>query len=316
MNVPENVRELIERNLGIIEADVASFNLSERIALLKAFGRSDYPVTFREAEQRIYGLSTKHFILTSADQAFCWLGIITARYVLPIWENYLLNERPIIEDDDGAIEDVTWLLKLPADMLNLAENVLLGKAEPAEIFRQTFQTHYYATVGHIHGDVTQKVASVCYAAYDALRLTFLGIPGMDYDNECIELNDEARRSSDCYDTSRMAMMAYSLVDENEPGYLPGTVEALNRAITALNDLFDENNPKYQILLDYANRNKPIWYELIKKRRFDENDPQHQALFEYINGYKPIWYDPVKKKQFWKWWLTVAIPQAWELAQQS
>jgi hypothetical protein len=28
------------------------------------------------------------------------------------------------------------------------------------------------------------------------------------------------------------------------------------------------------------------------------------------------FDPQKRLEFWEWWLTEAIPQAWELAQQS
>jgi len=33
-------------------------------------------------------------------------------------------------------------------------------------------------------------------------------------------------------------------------------------------------------------------------------------------YKPLLVNPQKRLEFWEWWLTEAIPQAWELAQSS
>jgi hypothetical protein len=45
----------------------------------------------------------------------------------------------------------------------------------------------------------------------------------------------------------------------------------------------------------------------------ENLPkEHQPSDDILN----IEYSLQKRLEFWEWWLTEAIPEAWELAQQS
>jgi hypothetical protein len=38
--------------------------------------------------------------------------------------------------------------------------------------------------------------------------------------------------------------------------------------------------------------------------------------ERIKQYQPVKNDPQKELEFWEWWLTEAVPQAWELATKS
>jgi hypothetical protein len=47
---------------------------------------------------------------------------------------------------------------------------------------------------------------------------------------------------------------------------------------------------------------------------DRNPPG--AVFNKEENIIPIEFDFQKRLEFWQWWLTEAIPQAWELAQQS
>jgi len=62
----------------------------------------------------------------------------------------------------------------------------------------------------------------------------------------------------------------------------------------------------------------------QKNNFDDaadaitSDFAEMAVKAYttINEDKPLIYDSQKRLEFWEWWLTEAIPQAWELAQET
>jgi len=51
---------------------------------------------------------------------------------------------------------------------------------------------------------------------------------------------------------------------------------------------------------------------------NETNPDNEEVFEEspISKDPAILFEPKKRLEFWEWWLTEAIPQAWELANQS
>lgn len=76
---------------------------------------------------------------------------------------------------------------------------------------------------------------------------------------------------------------------------------------SLNDSFPFNNDTFRSRPDFV-------LEALKAHSaIDRNPPG--ALFSETK-IKPIEYDLQKQLEFWEWWLTEAIPQAWELAHQS
>jgi hypothetical protein len=250
MNI--ELKELINSYLELLHKD-EHYHLTpiHRVNLYKVFGHSNYPDTFDEVQTQIGKVKSIKEYLRQADFTFSWLGIITAQKALPIWENSFL---PTGKDLVNARID------LPHRMLMLAENVLNDAIDLEEAFYDATYGVFYHLSGNAYSQVNEKAAWACKAAYDALCLVFLGVPGMDYKKKCINLEDDYKFYQGCRDFAKMAVNSYSALDENP---------MMNR---------------------------------------------HYLVTEKL--YKPVRFDVEKRLEFWEWWLTEAIPQAWELAEKS
>lgn len=72
------------------------------------------------------------------------------------------------------------------------------------------------------------------------------------------------------------------------------------------------------LILYSGRNLPIHFifdDIISYHRVDFASEAVKA-YTCVSDDSTTYFDPAKRVEFWKWWLTEAIPQAWQLAQTS
>lgn len=59
------------------------------------------------------------------------------------------------------------------------------------------------------------------------------------------------------------------------------------------------------------------FAAVAEEAYSSRDPNPPGQWEWSNrDALPIEFDVSKRFEFWKWWLAEAIPQAWELAEQS
>ncbi|OJV96322.1 MAG: hypothetical protein BGO39_01000 [Chloroflexi bacterium 54-19] len=69
---------------------------------------------------------------------------------------------------------------------------------------------------------------------------------------------------------------------------------------------DETNTSF----DFAAWSAKAWSAI------DENAPGGWAVLVGYKGLVNVRFDAQKRLEFWEWWLTEAIPQAWDLAQHT
>ena len=231
------------------ESILNSLSPKSRFALYKAFGSSSHPGSVKDLVKKVQ-TERVHLILTEADRAFGWLAVITAKKVLPTWESIVHKEVQQLS---------TYSKNLVFIMLSQAESVLLGKVDAFTVFEKALHDEYYLGVANIEFNTNEKALWACYAVYDALCAIFLGTSALSH-SLCINTEDQDTRRPRCHDFAKMAVRAYSSIDENQ---------------------------------------------MLSRRRLEK-----------IGQYKEVSFDPQKRRDFWKWWLNEAIPQAWELAQQS
>jgi hypothetical protein len=158
---------------------------------------------------RAFGLPSQHSPAVNRFRG--WLGILTARYVLPIWHAALPIWTEIPQDlpDDNL---------LPDRLITLAETILAGTADLQAAWQEV-NDHWYV-VGNIgyeftdRDDVPLAAYFACDAAlralYEALNTDFLDqIPVQaDYTDETVP--DEWR------DSASSAVMAYAGGGKVEP----------------------------------------------------------------------------------------------------
>jgi hypothetical protein len=231
INLPQNLAELLEQKIKLVK-QTTNLTHHDRMAIYRAFGDTNYPNSFQQVKERIK--SENPPVLMIADLAFCWLGIITSRRVLPILKDFIVQEYEYEPEYD-------WLYELPIEMLNLAERLITGNANWQDSFDKSLYGYYYHIVGHIDSDLNVKAVRVCYSAYDTLCLVFLGHYGVDYEFDYFSMGEGNFDAYQYYDFALDAVKAYSSVDENEAGS--------------------------KSFLERVNRYKPVWFDLEKQAEF-------------------------------------------------
>ncbi|MBN9386425.1 MAG: hypothetical protein J0I20_00100 [Chloroflexi bacterium] len=190
-------------------------------------------------------------ILSLADRTYGWLAVITARKVLPIWDQFGIEEKG---DEDYSFD--------PTIMLKMAEDFLLGLVEATEVKRDLSNRFYNGVIG-LESRTKKQGWLANGAAYWALAAIF---QGGDYPK--------------AYQFVMEAVQAYSIEDLNEPG---------------------------------------LWWEKTReteRKKYIQESAQEEIQNNNFNNYVPITTDIKKQLDFWEWWLTEAIPQAWDLAHQT
>jgi len=265
--MPLKLVQLCEQYINIIHNEpLHRFKPNERLFFYDQFGFSIYGHHFDDQRELIIkNVEDGRLILTEADRAFGWLAILTARKVLPIWT----NTKP--EDYEG---------NLAAEILTLAQELLLGRIDPYLAYKKWFGD-YYHSIGNLLGDVNERTFYACKTAHDVLLAVLWGRKPIDYfDKESDQFNDEnilegRYRYSDF---AANAVNAWAIIDENQVGDRSRWDSARRTAmLTGRTDV---------------------------------------VSLKWLNRYKPVTFDPQKRLDFWEWWLTEAIPQAWELANST
>lgn len=215
-----------------------------RLKLYESFGPSTIGLALPSSigisrEQYYEYLRNRLLNYTVADRALGWLGVLSAKKVLPVWER--VWQQIEVEPD---------LQTKPQDILEVAEKLLLNDLDLSNSVIELFCEFNIAM--SIHLCVTYDVANSFKTAYYVLEKIIWGLHTL---NPTLPENNQ-----ECYDRDNdfvlRALEAYSVIDPNLPG-------------------------------------------------------EH-----YAPNALPIKFDLPKRLEFWEWWLSEAIPQAWELAQQS
>ncbi|HEX2911169.1 MAG TPA: hypothetical protein VH186_10205 [Chloroflexia bacterium] len=234
-----------------------------------------------------------------ADYTLGWLAILTARKVLPVCEliwKQVQKERPVltpdgfnlllknIQDKEIEFSEETRKSYQGNQFWNNEPEVrpqeLLQVGESLLQHKLTFEEaeKQYEILSYEYEGLSRRVTyEVDYAlgAVDA-AVDFI-INGVKGRNLT---QAGIRQDADFFVIA--ALEAFTALDKNPPGAHSGEI------------------PEY------------VMDELILTKRSPTIEEINQLLSEPLI---PIEYDLEKRLQFWEWWLTEAIPQAWELAQE-
>jgi hypothetical protein len=163
------------------------------------------------------------------------------------------------------------------EVLQVAENLLQHRVT-FDMGNQELEDFYWYNED-VFKSTTYDVACAFSSAYRALEYILYGI--IRRDTLFIEGSDII--GGDIF--TFKAVEAYSSVDKNPPG------------IYNQYALDEEDN----------SNNEPIIISIMNMNIINGN--QYWQLL-------PLTYSVQKRLEFWEWWLTEAIPQAWELAEKS
>ena len=286
--LPQNIRQQINFLLTLIQ-DTPNRQLrkKERTDLINSFGISQTVITSDISDHLALlwdGLiETKTAERSNAATITGWLGITTTYKVLPIWER-----SEIILKEHSKIG-----LDLPRKMLIAAEDALSNKMTYNEL-EVKYKGDFYLLPLGLMPHTSQQVFSVIRSAYTTLGIILYGS-----ESDFI-INDFARLSCD----------AYAGTDYNKEG-LWASFE-IEHLYGMLSNYLTEENAEY---FERMQNNNPL--ELIEELNVSSPVIKSLTLEQraYLKNYKPFLYSPQKTLEFWEWWLSEAIPQAWELAQQ-
>lgn len=269
-NIPEQVQTLLDQYLEQVRTDPEhSLSGEDRGRIYKSFGRSRFthpkyyndsdgyndwllneeptnqPTKNKPKNKPLQKIKKALKSQTTSDYILGWIAILTAKYVLPIWENTNLN----------TIFSNTEYIISPNEIIEVAEQIISGSGDIERAYRDLNEEYYYClNIGHF----TQfDLAAVCASALYTIIVVLLGANNLDKFNPAMS---EAKITLE-RDCILQSARAYTVIDKNKPGK---------------------------------------WMEFENKTS------------------KPsgITFDADKRLEFWEWWLTEAIPQAWELAQAS
>jgi hypothetical protein len=267
----------------------------KRLNIYKSFGVSRFlqprydKIGIRFNYSEMVGLYKNQFInLTIADYAICWLAIVTVKKVLYMWD---------------SVKEQTYLGNgiSPKEILEIAENLL----KDSTLFDKSF-TYFINDVNmssNIKKDITYNTSSLYDAASSALGTVLCGLRGLE-ENSLINSKDD--EITDIYgDFASEAVKAFSCIDKNKPG---GWYQQ------RFWSLILKSQPYNKRFLDTNEDEQNITEEFISDDYWSVTDDFEQTIES--QNYKPLEFDSIKRLEFWEWWLTEAIPQAWELAEKS
>jgi hypothetical protein len=281
--IPLQLQQLTSTYLDLVQSRPQhSLEKSERRAIFQSFG------ALGNLEQRASAA------LSETDRAYAWLGVITARKVLPIWQAARIKLAASAAENRGIIEEEfdKQYSYIPQKMLELAEGYLRGTLSYQEAKVDLCTRFYYGIIG-IDRITTKNIYCAMYASYATLEATIAGIESLN--------NDFAG----------YALTAYAATDENEPGLW--IEDNLKRNQDKMDEWLASDDAPTDIKEAFAQL-ADVKLEDIFPSDLAKTLHEHKA--EHIrkaNAFIPLKYDVERELEFWQWWLTVAIEQAWELA---
>ncbi len=285
MELPFELSRLLQQNLESVRLEPEHhIYQQERLEILEAFGLLEAPQTNEEEKEDRNDWKRWYYLpvnLPLADRAFGWLAMLTARKVLPLWEQFGTAQN---EDNLDFSFD-------PAKMIETGEGVLSGKISSSTAKIDLCNRFYYGMIG-IDKLTTKNVYCAMETAYAGLEAILSGTKGLNSDF-----------------TARAAI-AYVGIDENEPG-LWAEENVREQEQTLEEDwLKTDETPKKIKESSIFRQDSIATIEDIYYRNFlIERDKR-------LENFKPITFSPQKELEFWEWWLTEAIPQAWEFAEKE
>lgn len=291
MTLPLQTQLLLEQSLEKVRNHPYHYlTLDDRTAIYNSFG----PIRVE-----IEPDSGRHFVVPSkASQTLSWLGIITARKVLDVWNRRTLDLPDWIEideiDKEGLVPNDEIVLydgdiwnpeTVLSEMLEMAEGVLIGKIEHEKVYRDLSGRFYDAQTG-LETYTIWPVYSAFHASYEALSV----VAGSGWNiNRVVE----------------HALTAYSGIDLNPPG-------AINLTLTIFHGFlaFLQTEKIEEDLIGAIQ----VWQHTLEEGTYSIFYDLAKTMLERLKNFVPYSVDLPKALEFWEWWLTEAIPQAWELAQ--
>lgn len=209
MDLPEETRKLIERNLEAVRKD-KHYNLeaSERFKIYQSFGpsRLDLPEydkhgsAFDDTEFTIFN-ETQFLNFNQADFTLAYLAIITVRKVIPIWKGRT-DVWAIYPFDDSYIDILDYALELAEDLLN--GKISFDEAGGILLNELWFMSHNFVTLD-----------MAC--AYDSAMFAREAILFGGYDLNYVSNDMDAQVLASSGDFAFQAARVYCVVDANEPG---------------------------------------------------------------------------------------------------
>lgn len=136
------------------------------------------------------------FNVTEDYKIYGWLTIITAKYVIPIWDQYV---------DQELAADESFPFRLPYEILDTAERVLSEEISPLDAYHLLCD-EYHGTVGNVLLGVPYTMICAAEAAYKSLAM-ILGIPPFRYEKD-LHLTDDMIDTTNG-DVATSALQAYA-----------------------------------------------------------------------------------------------------------
>lgn len=281
---------------------------SERFLLYKSFGKSrlSQPSYSKIRSVYDYEQTLQHYVnelanLTFADHVLGWLAILTVQQALFTWDQFdeQIREQHFV---DG-------LNIRPHTIVEAAETVLIGTADLDKVFGDAVGDYHMGST--ITNFVTYDLACTYTAANSALSVILYG--GNILDDDASFIDDDI--SYIFGDFASEAVKAYSVIDTNKPG--AWQQEGLRRLELGLQDL--AANPQVDPIVKKAlGLDSPTDEEVLSRLGFLSHEFEEWQIekSEQTKSYQQQTFDPTKRLEFWQWWLTEAIPQAWEMANQT
>jgi hypothetical protein len=205
-----------------------------------------------------------------------------------------LTTRKVLQAGESAdtfrnIEYPSYLT-FPHQILEVSENFLAGKLahEEAEL---NYKGDFYMMQLHIRSHTRLNTISVVDAAYTTLGSILYGLDNM--------LD---------FDFAGQALLAYAGVDQNPPGVWRDAF---------INDIYSRINVEYPTIKPYHDfaTFDSLW-EVLKSINLAGLDLDNLSEVERhkLKTCIPFTLDTSKSREFWAWWLSEAVPYAWEQAQ--
>lgn len=203
MSITEELRNVVESSLQKLRTHPnEQLKPNLRMGIYKAYGFSNYGNPYAQSAQ---DLDEANFIRSKSDQAICWLSILTARKVLPIWEEAFPTQNYKDEDAD-------WY-NSPTEMLQIAQNLLLADITNQEAIEKLCGVFYDVQVDEI---CTEKVYNVRAAANATLSIAIHGI-GVIQQKYSFSQDNDSNVGYSSRDFAAFAARAYSAIDYNAAG---------------------------------------------------------------------------------------------------
>ena len=280
MDLPTNIEKLVYLFLRQVEdSKDGHFSLENRARLIRLLTGIEEKPDFNSNLEFYSSPNVK------PKELIFWLALLTAEKVLPIWE-----KADVFQFDKGDSFKF-----LPYQIISLAKSLITGKVD-FKVAETKLNGDYYYMPMTMAELTTLEVYRVIECAISALSIPIYGIEPR------LLINDFASLACD----------AYAGKDENPPGFFyKFTLSRMNIEI--------------QTYL-YASETKTIsalFEKFGSKDLLEISDFLGIATYQWseeekslVKNYKPFRLNDAKSLAFWHWWLTEAIPQAWELTQQS